>query len=57
MHEGFNIEHVWDVVLEELLEVLTSWWQIFIHHDFNEKAEILVPVEANPSETVIKNKS
>jgi len=57
VHKRFNVQHIWDVVIEEFLEVLTCCWQVLVHHQSNKKSKILVTVEANPSETVVEDKS
>jgi hypothetical protein len=32
VHEGLNVEHVGDVVLEKLFEKLARRWQVLVHH-------------------------
>lgn len=55
MHEGFNVEDVRDVMCKELLEILSCRWQIFVHHQFEEEAEVLIAMEADPCECVVED--
>ena len=57
MHERFDVEDIWDVILEELFEILSRRWQIFIHHQLDHEAKVLVTVEANPGQLVIQNQT
>ena len=57
MHERFDVEDIWDVILEELFEILSRRWQIFIHHQLDHESKVLVTVEANPGQLVIQNQT
>jgi len=41
-------------MLTKLLEILSRCWQILIHHQLDEEAEVLVPVETDPRETIVQ---
>lgn len=34
VHEGFDVEHVWDVVLQDAFKLFARRRQILIHHYF-----------------------
>ena len=53
VHKRLDIENVGDVVLEILLEQLSSIGQILVHHKLQQEAEVLIAVEANPGQAVI----
>ena len=57
VHERFDVQNVWDVVRKVLLKILSRRWQIFIHHEFEEEAEVLVSMEADPGEAIVEDQA
>jgi hypothetical protein len=57
VHERLDVEDVGDVVDEELFEKLARCRQIFVHHQFDQEAEVLVAVEANPGEAIVEDQA
>lgn len=56
MHERLDVQHVREVVLQELFKVLPGRWQAFVHHDLDHEAKVLVAMEADPGEMVVEHK-
>ena len=57
VHEGFDVEDVGYVVRQVLFEILSRRRQILVHHEFEEEAEVLVSMEADPGEAIIEDKA
>ena len=55
MHEGFDVENAGSVQPEILFKIFSSRWQTLIHEYFDQKAEVLVTMEAYPSQAVVEH--